>query len=267
MFGQARREDEREFDLHDTLLRKEDVLVASLGGLRQALKHKGGRGDAREGEWRQVIDDFLPRRHCVAGKTEVIDHLGNTSQQQDLVIFDRHFCPLFFEEHRLTRVPAESVFAVFEVKPALDKGVIESAREKAASVRALERTNVEITDRGERKPPREPFEIVAGVLSLYSEWNPPFGEPFEKALEYDDVNHRLQLGCALQHAAFEVLYDDKAGTSEIEAASEGALMFFLLRLFARLQLIGSPMAIDLRAYSRTLEVAPEEIVAHEEDME
>jgi len=27
------------------------------------------------------------------------------------------------------------------------------------------------------------------------------------------------------------------------------------------------MAIDLRAYSRPLEVAPEEIVAHEEDME
>jgi hypothetical protein len=261
MFADSEGGEETEFDLHDTLLRKQDVLVASLGGLRSALKHKGGRGDAREGEWREVIDEFLPRRYCVAGKTEVIDYLGNTSQQQDLVIYDRHFCPLFFEEHGLTRVPAESVFAVFEVKPALDKGVIDYAMEKAASVRALERTNVEITDRGERKPAREEFEIVAGVLSLYSEWNPPFGDAFENALKYEDEDRRLHLGCALEHGAFEVVYDDKAGTSEIEAASEGALMFFLLRLFARLQLIGSPMAIDLKAYARPLEVVPEEITA------
>ena len=65
----------------------------------------------------------------------------------------------------------------------------------------------------------------------------------------------------MRHGAFEVLYDDQAGTHSIEGASEGALMFLLMRLFAKLQVIGSPMAIDLRAYSEPLEVNPEEITA------
>jgi hypothetical protein len=252
------------FDLHNTLLRKEAMLVASLDGLKSVIQHKGGRGSVGEGEWQRVIAGFLPSRYCVAGNTEVIDYTGKTTEQQDIVIYDRHFCPLFFEESGITKVPAESVFGVFEVKPALDKGVIEYAMEKVASVRRLERTNVEITDRGQRKPPREPFEIVAGVLALESDWNPPFGEPFEEALEYDDPTCRLQLGCALRHGAFEVLHDDNAGTRSIEGASEGALMFLLMRLFAKLQVIGSPMAIDLRAYSQSLEVRPEDIIAAED---
>lgn len=251
------------YDLHNTLLRKEAMLVASLDGLKKVIQHKGGRGSVGEGEWRKVIDEFLPGRYCIAGNTEVIDFTGRTTEQQDIVIYDRHFCPLFFEEEGITKVPAESVFAVFEVKPELDKGVIEYAMKKAASVRQLERTNVEITDRGERKPPREPFEIVAGVLGLDSDWNPPFGDAFEAALEYEDPDYRLQLGCALRHGAFEVLYDDKAATRSIEGASEGALMFLLMRLFAKLQVIGSPMAIDLRAYSQSLEVRPEDISANE----
>jgi hypothetical protein len=32
-----------------------------------------------------------------------------------------------------------------------------------------------------------------------------------------------------------------------------------MRLFARLQVIGSPMAIDLHAYTQPLEVAPDSI--------
>ena len=94
---------------------------------------------------------------------------------------------------------------MFEVKPALDKGVVEYAMEKAASVRALARTNTFITDRGEAKAPRPPFEIIAGVLALESDWNPPFGDAFEKALAYENRDQRLQIGCALRHGAFDVL--------------------------------------------------------------
>lgn len=255
------------FDLRNTLLRKQAMLVASLDGLKRVIQHKGGRGSVGEDEWKRVIADFLPNRYCVAGNTEVIDYTGKTTEQQDIVIYDQHFCPLFFEESGITKVPAESVFAVFEVKPTLDKRVIDYAMDKAASVRRLQRTNVEITDRGERKAPRPPFEIVAGVLALESDWTPPFGESLEKALDYNDPNRRLQLGCALQHGAFEALYDDKAGTRSIEGASEGALMFLLMRLFAKLQVIGSPMAIDLRAYSRSLEVRPQDITSADEDKE
>jgi hypothetical protein len=248
------------YDLRDTLLRKEEMLVASLAGLKRVIQHKGGRGSVGESEWRKVIDEFLPSRYQVAGNTEVIDHTGHASQQQDIVIYDRHFCPLFFDEGDITKVPAESVYAVFEVKPKLDKGVIEYAMDKAASVRRLERTNVEITDRGEPRPPRKPFEIVAGVLALDSDWSPPLGDKLEEALQYEDKDCRLQLGCALRQGAFEVLHDDTAKSSCLQrSGSEGALMFLLMHLFARLQVIGSPMAIDLRAYSKSLTVASEVI--------
>jgi hypothetical protein len=248
------------YDLRDTLLRKEAMLVASLDGLKRVIKHKGGRGTVGEGEWREVIEEFLPARYRVAGNSEVIDHTGRVTELQDIVIYDQHFCPLFFDEGGVTRVPAESVYAVFEVKPTLDKGVIEYAMDKAASVRRLKRTNVEITDRGERKPPRKSFEIVAGVLALDSDWNPPLGDPLEEALKYEDKDCRLQLGCALRQGAFEILHDDEANSWCLQrSGSDGALMFLLMHLFARLQVIGSPMAIDLRAYSKPLAVASDEI--------
>jgi uncharacterized protein DUF6602 len=96
------------YDLRSTLLRKEKMLVDSLAGLKDVLQHRGGRGSVGECEWRNAIQDFLPSRYCVTGNTEVIDHEGNTTEQQDIVIYDRHFCPLFFQEGGITKVPAES---------------------------------------------------------------------------------------------------------------------------------------------------------------
>ena len=88
------------FNLHDTLLRKQNMLVASLAGLRGVISHKGGRGDVPESEWRKVIDEFLPNRYCVSGKTEVIDHTGQVSQQVDIAIHDRHFLPALLRRRR-----------------------------------------------------------------------------------------------------------------------------------------------------------------------
>ena len=99
-----------------------------------------------------------------------------------------------------------------------------------------------------------------GVITLASAWTPPFGGPFRDALDVHaaDADERLDLGCALRHGAFEVLLDD--GTVEIGEGA-GALMFFLTRLFQRLQSIGSPMAIDLREYARSLQADEFTLVA------
>jgi DNA anti-recombination protein RmuC len=73
------------YDFRSTLLRKEEMLVASLSGLKDVLQHRGGRGSVGESEWRDVIEEFLASRYCVAGNTEVIDHKGNTTEQQEIV--------------------------------------------------------------------------------------------------------------------------------------------------------------------------------------
>ena len=181
----------------------------------------------------------------------MLDAHGETSDQIDVVIHDRHFCPLLFEQDGERYIPAESVYAVFEVRPELSRQVVAYAAEKARSVRRLHRTSGSLVDRGVPRPPREPFEIIAGVLAVGSSWSPAFGERLGEALVTEDAESRLQLGCAPRDGAFEAFFGD--GKPLLHASdAEGALVFFLMRLFQRLQAIGSPMAIDLREYSRPL---------------
>lgn len=244
---------DQQINLRRLLLHHEQALLDGLDA-GKLFAHPTAKGDLKEGAWRDVLTKFLPSRYQVSNAF-VLDAHGHTSQQVDLVIHDRHFCPLLFEEHGQRYIPAESVFAVFEVRPALDKGVVEYAQEKARSVRRLHRTSLALVDRGRARPPREPFEIIAGVLTTESAWSPSFGDPLVAALNDDQTDGRLQLGCALKHGAFEAFYaTDGAAGAEIDVSTdEGALLFFLLRLFHELQAIGSPMAIDLREYTRSLE--------------
>src|SRR4051794_28064191 len=243
---------DQRIDLRKLLLQHEQSLLDGLAS-RELFTHPTAKGDIGEDAWREVLDRFLPRRYQVS-KAFVLDAHGQTSDQIDVVVHDRHFCPLLFEEHGQCYIPAESVFAVFEVRPELDKGVVEYAQAKARSVRRLHRTSRSLVDRGEQRPPRAPFEIIAGVLTIESGWSPHFGGPLVHALEAGDAAGRLQLGCALRHGAFEAFYDAD-GPQLAVSEDEGALLFFLLRLFHGLQLIGSPMAIDLREYTRPLEDA------------
>lgn len=239
-------------DLTKLLLGKEEILEAKLGVTRATVEHTGEMGSASEADWCAALMEFLPTRYQVS-KAFVIDSTGATSEQIDVVVHDRHFCPLFFETPAGARyIPVESVFAVFEAKQEMTRGYVDYAAAKVASVRRLHRTNAEIVDRGQLRDPREPFDILGGLLTLESSWTPPFGDSFCDALDAQaaDELKRLDLGCALRHGAFEVLPDD--GRVEV-GEGRGALVFFLTGLFQRLQVIGSPMAIDLREYSRSLQ--------------
>jgi hypothetical protein len=247
-------------DLKALLLGKEKMLAAKLGVTRATIEHAGEMGSASEADWCAALSEFLPTRYQVS-KAFVIDSTGGTSDQIDVVIHDRHFCPLFFESAAGARyIPVESVFAVLEAKQSMTRAHVDYAAAKIASVRGLSRTSGAIVDRGRRRDPREPFHILGGIITLASGWTPPFGNSFHDALDAHraDQYERLDLGCALKHGAFEVLPD--AGAVEIGEGA-GALMFFLTRLFQRLQSIGSPMAIDLREYSRSLQADEFTLVA------
>jgi hypothetical protein len=251
MLDDGKADAPKKVELRKILLHHEQTLLNDLGA-SELFEHPTAKGDLGEGPWRRLLTKFLPRRYQVS-KAFVLDAHGDTSEQIDLVIHDRHFCPLLFEDDDQRYIPAESVFAIFEVRPALDKGVIEYAAKKALSVRRLYRTDRPVVDRGVEKPPRGPFPIIAGVLAVKSDWSPPFGDRLVAALSTSDADSQLQFGCAPQDGAFEAFYDN-AGHARLEVGrEEGALTFFLLRLFHQLQSIGSPMGIDLREYSRPLE--------------
>jgi hypothetical protein len=243
-------------DLKTILIEHQKTFLARLAESRSVLYHPGAKGSASEVDWSAALGEFLPKRYQVSSAF-VIDAHGAQSDQIDVVVYDRHFCPLFFERGGERLIPAESVFAVFEVRQELDRENILYAAEKVASVRKLHRTDGRIVDRGQVRDPRGAFEIIGGLLALESRWTTPFGDPLRSALADSPTEGRLDYGCSLRDGSFQAAYPAEGGMTLEASEPEAALMFFLLRLYRSLQAIGSPMVIDLAEYGRSLEALAE----------
>jgi hypothetical protein len=236
------------FDLHEVFAGQEAVLIGELTSARQA-GHPTVQGDATEGQWIELLRRRLPRRYD-ATRAIVVDSRGHRSDQMDLVIYDRFFSPQWWELADHHYVPAESVYAVFEVKPEINRDYLIYAADKIASVRQLYRTAAPFGwAMGTMNPRPSPPAILGGLLAGTSAWSPAFGEPFRRALQDGAPNGAVDLGCVLGHGAFEI--PDLSRRSEaVLSEPEVALVTFLLRLLRRLQALGSPPAIDYAAYER-----------------
>jgi hypothetical protein len=244
-------------DLRKLLLLKQRQLNLDLETGRVGFDHPGEKGDASENAWRAQIENFLPKRYAVSTGF-VIDSRHERSEQIDVLIHDRHFCPAVFEQDGKLYVPAESVFAALEIKQELSAGTIDYTAGKLESVRRLHRTSTVIVDRGERREPRQPFHIIGGLLTFKSSWNPPLGDPLRRALlAARDESRRLDIGCALNDGAFEAAYPGDEGIQLDISDPDGAWIYLQTSLFRLLQAIGSPMAIDLKEYTRPIEAQRE----------
>ena len=248
------REDENAVsaNLRDLFLHLQTQLATELQTNRSVIGHPVATGTATEEGWRRMLEEYLPKRYCVS-KAFVIDSDGRKSQEIDLVIYDRQYSPFLFNQGGAVFIPAESVYAVFEVKQELSGETVRYAAEKTASVRALHRTSVSITHAGGNFPPRPPFPLLAGLLCLKSAWSPPFGEPLEAKFSDIPKEGRLDLVCALQDGAFEAEWPSEGGVRLDRSAPDTALIFFFLRLLNRLQGLGTVPAMDLGRYGRVLE--------------
>jgi hypothetical protein len=244
--------DRKSTNLKEKFLLLQSQLAMRLQVNRSAISHAGAKGDAAEVNWRGMLEDYLPARYRVA-KAFVLDHEGSESEQIDVVVFDRQYSPFLFNQDGAIYVPAESVYAIFEAKQELSKDHIKYAGEKAASVRRLKRTSQGIVHAGGHiNRPKAPFRILAGVVCLESNWRPPMGGSLVNSLSRLPVEGRLDLGCAISHGAFEVLYE-KSGTVHLDRSDKNtALIFFFLRLLERLQQCGTVPAINLRKYGKSL---------------
>lgn len=242
---------QNKINLRELFLGLQEELTAALKVNRTGIPHAGSKGSASEVKWIEMLRDFLPARYEVENAF-VLDADGNLSEQIDIVIFDRQYCPLLFNHNGVKYVPAESVYAVLEVKQALSKEMVEYAGGKAASVRRLRRTSVAIPHAGGVFSPKKPFRILAGIVTLDSDWSPALGEPLLDVLCALEENNRLDLGCSLRHGSFEVLYPEGDAPQYDQSEQETALIYFVLRLLQRLQQLGTVPAIDLREYSDSL---------------
>lgn len=237
--------------LRDLFMQRQAVMIAQLTASRMTLPHPGTKGDATELHWIEMLAAHLPRRYN-ARKAQVMDHTGALSEQVDVVIFDAHYCPLLLEDGDACYVPAESVYAVCEVKQHVSKETIEYASGKAVSVRRLIRTSAPVVHAGGTFAPKQPPDILAGLLTLDSRWSPPFGDSFTASLSGLPSSGMLQFGCALRHGAWQA--DRRPDGTIVSSVSspETALISFFLALLASLQSIGTVPAMDLTEYARAL---------------
>jgi len=146
-------------------------------------------------------------------------------------------------------VPAESVYAVLEIKQSLSKENIEYAGQKVKSVRELKRTSAPVRQidgtlrRREQLPP-----ILGGVLTIDSDWNPPFGDSFIAVLNSLDSQSKLNLGVSLKNGSFDCSYSDNNTLTVKTSDLNVSLISFFINLTKKLQLLGNAPGIDLDAY-------------------
>ena len=243
------------FNIAKAFENKARALEASFLAIRHVTTHPGTKGDELEADWVGLIRDFLPTRYEV-GPIFAVDHHGNMSQQIDVAVYDKHFSPQWFGGAQGVRfVPVESVYAVFEVKPELNKKYVEYAIEKVRSVRTLERTSTNVVHKGgvydRTDIPVSP--IIGGILSMRSGWSA------EKLLENLDAYQPadpsddgfLNIGIALDTLCFDhtpTLVGNDVVTSRTQSAPDQQLIHFAVRLFRQLQALGSVPAVDMLKY-------------------
>lgn len=235
------------WDLKQVLSRLHSDIQHRLETVRTTMGHTVAKGDAAETVWLELFDKYLPKRYQ-AVRAFVVDSRGQFSQQIDIVIRDTQYSPFIFNYENQLVVPAESVYAVFEAKQSIDAEEIEYAETKAQSVRVLHRTSLPIPHAGGTYDAREPWPILAGILTFESEWNPALGEPLRTALNTEDTSRQLELGCVAAHGTFSRAED---GTYAITQGGKPATAF-LFDLIARLQVMATVPMIDVSAYAEWL---------------
>lgn len=111
------------------ILKEESELVSKL------VKHPVEVGNAREALIKGVLDRILPSIYDV-GTGIIVDHLGKSSRQIDIVISRRDMPALKLPSGSKVYL-FESVLATIEIKSTLTKGILQDALENCASVANL----------------------------------------------------------------------------------------------------------------------------------
>lgn len=225
-------------------------MVQKLSSGREVLFHAPTKGDASEINWIDWLKTYLPKRYQV-DKAFIIDSNNRFSDQLDLVIYDQQYSPFVFKQDGAIYIPAESVYAVFEVKQELNKETFEYASDKIKSVRLLNRTSAPIVHAdGVIMKPKPPFRILGGMLTLDTTWTDVFGEPFQNCFRCFEEFGQVDLGCVIQKGAFKINYADQSFETSTQ---EEALIYFFLKLLIELQKLGTVPAMDIEAYARAID--------------
>ncbi|MCB9323515.1 MAG: hypothetical protein H6571_07210 [Lewinellaceae bacterium] len=265
-------------NIRELFIGLQDQMIAQLNTNREFINHPSSKGDSLENTWIDWLRKYLPNRYCV-DKAIIIDCTGQLSEQIDLVIYDQQYTPFVLTQNGIHYIPAEGVYAVFEVKPDLKGSVrvkgksityIEYAGRKIESVRKLKRTSTNIIDRGKQYSPRPLTKIIGGILTSTNEIKK--NETIESHLKLLTGLKTIDMGCTVTYGSFYVDYEGQEDTKEqnfekriqlyysmrklksVEFSQpDTSLVTFFFQLMRYLQQsIGTVAAIDLNEYSKAI---------------
>lgn len=230
--------------LRSAFAAEQEVLEVKLKLSSASITHDGVMGDVNEQHFIEVLRKYLPNRYAVDSAI-VIDSNGVSSDQIDIVIFDRQYTPTLLDQHDHRFIPAEAVYGVFEVKPTINKGYLEYAAGKAESVRVLERTSVAINHAGGEYPPKVLFPIISGIIATKVEWVNGFENPsFIENHQLLSDSKSIDCGLAMSGGCFD-LFDEELKIGPMN----NSLAYFIFRLLQKLQGLGTVPAIDWNKYA------------------
>jgi len=237
--------------LQDAFALEQKLLQTKLELSSQSVTHSGTLGEVNESYFIEVLRKYLPRRYAV-DTAIVIDSAGSTSDQIDVVIYDNQYTPTLLDQERHRFVPAESVYAVFEVKPKINKQYLDYAADKAISVRELSRTSIPIVHAGGEYSAKPLLPIVAGIVAASTDWADGFeSEAFSSNFGNLQGARALDCGLAVSGGCFDV-YE---GVIQLGPTAHG-LAYFIFRFLEKLQSVGTVPAIDWNAYASVLSEHP-----------
>ncbi len=247
----------------------QNQMISQLNTNREFITHPGSIGDSLENAWIEWLKKYLPSRYSI-DKAIVIDSEGSTSHQIDIVIYDNLYTPFIFTQNGFHYIPAEGVYAVFEVKPDIS-GNIEYACDKIESVRHLKRTSTSMINSGKLCERRPLTKIVGGILTSTNTYAKD--STIEENLKKHTGLKGIDIGCIADYGCFYVDYIGEEDIKEkkdlqkryldyynsrtikkvIFSDKENSLVSFFLQLTRYLQqAIGTVPAIDLNAYSKAI---------------
>jgi len=230
--------------LRDTFIEIEKAFIEELKRAQKQVTHSGTLGEAWEDAWIELLKKYLPIRYKVA-KAFVVDHLGKTTEQLDCLIYDAHFTPALYGKDKHQYIPAEAVYATFEVKASVTKEDIEYAGKKVASLRALQRTSAPLTSHLGTNPPKPILPIIGGLLTLNASWTDGLGQTFLKNFTDLSGNEKLDIILTAESGICDHLHQDR--DPEV-ITGEGSLIRGLLRLLKALRDKATVPAVDWDKY-------------------
>lgn len=229
-------------DIQSLFSNKQEVLESKLSIL---LDHSVTKGNHCESAWIDFFRSFLPNKYAV-DKGFVFDSEGKISEQIDIIIYDALYAPLIFGTDAGEKfVTAESVYAVFDSKPKIDKGTLKYTNNKVESVKVLKRSRRGVINAGKYYPPRELTHIIGGILAVNS-------VTIDTIAEHVKLYNNIDIGCAIKSHSF--LVDREKGAELSWASGEETVLAFFYMILDELYKLGTVAGIDIRSYANaTLE--------------